>query len=67
MSLISHDTDRNQEYLYTDRTEGKRTEAVGNIIKGSPTVFSAQVIDNSEGRRFGEINRRSIPITPNTR
>ncbi len=46
--------------------DGKRTEAVGNIIKGSPTVFSAQTIDNSEGKRFGEINRRSIPITPNT-
>ena len=66
MSLMSQDSSRNQEYMYTDRTEGKKTEATGNIIEGMPVIFSAQVIDDSEGKRFGEKNRRSILITPNT-
>ena len=66
MSLMSQDSSRNQEYIFTDRTEGKKTESTGNIIQGMPVIFSAQVIDDSESKRFGEKNRRSILITPNT-
>ena len=66
MSLMSQDSSRNQEYIFTDKTEGKKTESTGNIIQGTPVIFSAQVIDDSESKRFGEKNRRSILITPNT-
>ena len=43
-----------------------KQEASTNIIEGQPVVFSAQVIDTSDSKRYAEIARRSINVTPNT-
>ena len=66
MSLSSQDTKRRQRYIFTDKTSSGKQEASTNIIDGQPVVFSAQVIDTSGGKRYAEIARRSINVTPNT-
>jgi hypothetical protein len=66
MSLSSQDTKRRQRYIFTDKTPSGRQEASTNIIDGQPVVFSAQVIDTSDSKRYAEIARRSINVTPNT-
>ena len=66
MSLSSQDTKRRQRYTFTDKTPSGKQEASTNIIDGQPVVFSAQVIDTSDGKRYAEIARRSINVTPNT-
>ena len=66
MSLSSQDTKRRQRYTFTDKTPSGKQEASTNIIDGQPVVFSAQVIDTSDSKRYAEIARRSINVTPNT-
>ena len=66
MSLMSQDSTRDQEYLFTDKTPAGRAESTANIIRGMPVIFSTQVIDDTDNKRFAEKNRRSILITPNT-
>lgn len=66
MSLMSQDSRRDQEYLFTDKTPAGRAESTANIIRGMPVIFSAQVIDDTDNKRFAEKNRRSVLVTPNT-
>jgi archaellin len=66
MSLMSQDSTRDQEYLFTDKTASGRAESTANILRGMPVIFSTQVIDDTDNKRFAEKNRRSILITPNT-
>lgn len=66
MSLVSGDTGEDQEYLFTDKTPSGKNEAASNIIRGRPTIFIAHVSDDTSSKRFGEKNRRFIPVTPDT-
>ena len=66
MSLMSQDSRRDQEYLFTDKTFSGRAESTANILRGMPVIFSAQVIDDTDNKRFAEKNRRSVLVTPNT-
>ena len=66
MSLMSQDSRKDQEYLFTDKTPSGRSESTANILRGMPVIFSAQVVDDTDNKRFSEKNRRSILVTPNT-
>jgi phosphopantetheine adenylyltransferase len=67
MSIISQDTERDQQYSFVDKsgTIGKLgTE--DNILRGTPALFTSQVIDDTKTQRFSEKNRRFINVNPDT-
>jgi len=65
MSLASQDSEKNQEYIYNDKSSSGKIVQRSNIIKGMPVLFSTRVIDDTKHVRFEETNRRSINVTPN--
>ena len=67
MSIISQDTERDQQYSFVDKsgTSGKLATK-DNILRGTPALFSSQVIDDTKTLRFSEKNRRFININPDT-
>lgn len=65
MSLLSQDSDRDQEYSFNDIVGGKITPSA-NILRGMPVLFTTRVMDDTRNTRFEEINRRHINVTPNT-
>ena len=54
MSLMSQDSRKDQEYLFTDKTPSGRSESTANILRGMPVIFSAQVVDDTDNKRFSE-------------
>lgn len=64
MSLVSQDTKEDQKYEYVDTngTIGTRS----NRIRGTPAIFTCQVVDDSRQARYAEKNRRFIHVIPNT-
>jgi hypothetical protein len=67
MSIISQDTERDQQYSFVDKsgTSGK-LGTKDNILRGTPALFTSQVIDDTKILRFAEKNRRFININPDT-
>jgi hypothetical protein len=67
MSIISQDTERDQQYSFVDKsgTSGK-LGTKDNILRGTPVLFTSQVIDDTKTLRFAEKNRRFININPDT-
>jgi hypothetical protein len=67
MSIISQDTERDQQYSFVDKsgTSGK-LGTKDNILRGTPALFTSQVIDDTKTLRFAEKNRRFININPDT-
>jgi hypothetical protein len=66
LSLISQDSDRDQEYTFVEQSGSGRFAARTNILTGTPVIFTTRVIDDTENKRFAEKNRRFINVTPNT-
>ena len=66
MSLISQDTKEDQKYIFTEQTDGRKFASRTNRIRGTPVIFTTQVIDDSKGHRFGEKNRRFVNVNPDT-
>ena len=66
MSLISQDTKEDQKYIFTEQTNGRKFTSKTNRIRGTPVIFTTQVIDDSKGQRFGEKNRRFVNVNPDT-
>ena len=64
MSLMSQDSRRDQEYLFTDKTATGRSEIYCQYTPWNAVIFSAQVIDDTDNKRFAEKNRRSVLVTP---
>ena len=65
MSLMSQDSNNDeQEYNFAD-TSGKSIITRTNILRGMPVLFTTRVIDDSNNARFEEKTRRFINITPN--
>jgi hypothetical protein len=67
MSIISQDTERDQQYSFVDKlgTSGK-LGTKDNILRGTPVLFTSQVIDDTKTLRFAEKNRRFINVNPDT-
>ena len=66
MSQDSEDTNRDQEYQFTDKLGSGKLETRSNILRGMPVLFTTCVTDNTKNPRFEEVARRFINITPNT-
>jgi hypothetical protein len=64
MSMISQDTSKDQIYQFTDKQGWGKLGAAKNRLRGTPALFTTQVIDDSRQVRFQEKNRRFIHVTP---
>ena len=66
MSMISQDTD-DQLYEFTDKNGGSgKLGSKINRLRGGPTIFNTQVIDDTRQVRYEEKNRRLIHVIPDT-
>jgi len=65
MSLLSNDTNRDQKYLFTDKSASGQLGSKYNILRGTPVMFTTRVVDDTGNRRFEERNRRFVNVTPN--
>jgi len=65
MSLLSQDSQKDQEYIFADKSSSGKIIQGSNIIRGMPVLFTTRVIDDTRHARFEETNRRSINVTPN--
>ena len=66
MSVISQDTPRDQIYQFTDKKGSGKLSATKNRLRGTPCMFTTQVIDDTRQSRYQEKNRRFVHVTPNT-
>ncbi len=66
MSIISQDTPKDQLYQFTDKKGSGKLGATKNRFRGTPCMFTTQVIDDTRQVRYQEKNRRFIHLTPNT-
>jgi hypothetical protein len=60
MSLISQDSERDQEYLFVD----DKLQGTSNIIHGMPVIFYTRVLDDTRNVRAEEVFRRFVNVTP---
>ena len=65
MSMISQDSD-DQLYEFTDKSGTGKIGSKVNRLRGTPTIFNTQVIDDSRQVRYQEKNRRLIHVIPDT-
>jgi hypothetical protein len=66
MSLVSQDTKDDQKYEYVDTSSNVAISTKTNRFKGTPAIFTCQVVDDSRQVRYAEKNRRFIHVIPNT-
>jgi hypothetical protein len=66
MSMISQDTESDQLYQFTDKQNFGKLGSVKNRLRGIPTIFTTQVIDDTRQIRYQEKNRRFIHVIPDT-
>ena len=66
MSMMSQDTARDQIYQFTDKQGLGKLRATKNRLRGTPAIFTTQVIDDTRQVRYQEKNRRFIHVTPDT-
>lgn len=60
MSLVSQDSERDQEYLFVD----DKLQGTSNIIHGMPVIFYTRVLDDTRNARAEEVFRRFVNVTP---
>jgi hypothetical protein len=65
MSMISQDSN-DQLYEFTDKSGVGKLSSKVNRLRGSPTIFNTQVIDDTRQTRSQEKNRRFIHVIPDT-
>lgn len=66
MSMISQDTQKDQKYEFVDRSGSGSIGTKINRLRGTPVIFTCQVIDDTRQIRFHEKNRRFVHVTPDT-
>jgi hypothetical protein len=66
MSLVSQDTQEDQKYVFAEQTNGRKFVSRTNRLRGTPVIFTTQVIDDTKQQRFGEKNRRFVNVNPDT-
>ena len=67
MSLVSQDTKDDQKYEYVDTSSNAAIGTKSNRFRGTPAIFTCQVVDDSRQVRYAEKNRRFIHVIPDTR
>jgi hypothetical protein len=60
MSLVSQDSERDQEYLFVD----DKLQGTSNIIHDMPVIFYTRVLDDTRNTRAEEVFRRFVNISP---
>lgn len=60
MSLVSQDSERDQEYMFVD----DKLQGTSNIIHGMPVIFYTRVLDDTRNTRAEEVFRRFVNISP---
>ena len=65
MSMISQDSN-DQLYEFSDKSNTGKIGSKINRLRGTPTIFNTQVIDDTRQVRYQEKNRRLIHVIPNT-
>jgi hypothetical protein len=66
MSLASQDTVKDQIYQFAEKNSSGKMGSPRNRLRGTPAIFTTQVIDDTRQVRYQEKNRRFIHVTPNT-
>jgi hypothetical protein len=66
MSMISQDTADDQLYEFTDKSGIGKLGSKVNRLRGTPTIFNTQVLDDTRQNRYQEKNRRLIHVIPDT-
>ena len=67
MSLVSQDTKDDQKYRVTlILTQMQAIGTKSNRFRGTPAIFTCQVVDDSRQVRYAEKNRRFIHVIPDT-
>src|SRR5919199_1665119 len=66
MSMISQDTAEDQLYEFTDKSGVGKLGAKVNRLRGTPTIFNTQVLDDTRQTRYQEKNRRLVHVIPDT-
>jgi hypothetical protein len=66
MSMISQDSPDDQLYEFTDKSGVGKLGSKVNRLRGTPTIFNTQVIDDTRQTRYQEKNRRFIHVIPDT-
>jgi hypothetical protein len=66
MSLVSQDTTKDQLYQFAEKNSSGKMGSPRNRLRGTPAMFTTQVIDDTRQVRYQEKNRRFIHVTPNT-
>ena len=66
MSILSQDSIKDQQYVFTDKASNGKLLTNKNRIRGMPVIITTQVIDDTETARADEKIRRFIHISPNT-
>ena len=61
MSLISQDSEKEQEYMFVQK---EPLEGTSNIIRGIPVIFYTRVLDDTKHARAEEVFRRFVNVTP---
>jgi hypothetical protein len=65
MSMISQDA-QDQLYEFTDKSGLGKFGSKVNRLRGTPTIFTTQVLDDTRQMRYQEKNRRFIHVIPDT-
>jgi hypothetical protein len=65
MSMISQDSE-DQLYEFTDKSGMGKLGSKTNRLRGTPTIFTTQVIDDTRQVRYQEKNRLLIHVIPDT-
>ena len=67
MSLISQDVvGRDVQYGFTQKSGTGQQGTQINRLRGTPVIFSTEVVEDTRNPRYSERNRRFIHINPNT-
>jgi hypothetical protein len=66
MSILSQDSIKDQQYVFTDKASNGKLLTNKNRIGGLPVIITTQVIDDTKTERFEEKLRRFIHISLNT-
>jgi hypothetical protein len=54
MSLVSQDSSREQKYEFVEKSGSGKLGSKNNALKGTPVLFTTQVIDDTKNQRFAE-------------
>ena len=67
MSLISQDIQSDQKYKFVEQSGySRKFGTTTNRLRGTPAIFTTQVVDDTRQARYNEKNRRFVHVNPDT-